>query len=1080
MVDGLLSVECRPLRIDKLQDCNGNDLDLCYTVEDVFSDKASDNLNSIVRVIQGSEIRESSLPPESGLRPHPFAIGARGRKRRLALEDPHEVSHKSHASVRRHGKSNLSEPGSTKRPRMDDFLVLDSMDEGNIAGDTNVRNWDDRNGPAQGDSSAEEEEGGEEKRGKGKGEEEEDDNESFKDALMGEAPAHVGLSPSLGHHTHTPEAEPTLPASSLDERSPSVRVTRSTILPLDLQPGLSDVKEEVTSSPFLRMLPSKPNGLFSTKVSTIPGQNHHPSSSLSWRSPIQSRSDVAHGSSASKHDLYGYSNSITMQARRADSPRKRRSKSKSSVISETPSSEADDESSQAQAARKLQKEQEEQERETLIREAETQKQAEKQKRESEAQASEAEAQAKREQHEACEREARERTERLEKERLGPEQEEAASAKSAMEKLDQEKTVQAELSPHKGSQEKTPSDEPVAMSDLEKTMHEKKLAQRRERNASLKAGREIKAKELREKREQAKLVLKEAEQNVSLALTQQVERERIILENPELPVVAPVEDSQMESTAEKTGPKKQIPPITMTELKNEREVKAKQKELEKKQKQERQREEKRKTQQEKDRKANERKQVLDKEKQTQKDQELIKACEANEQEAQEKGSQGEAPQGSLNENGNIHPPALNSALKRKNLKSSAKKPTRVSFVEENLNSNIPPPSPTPPPTWVMKRTPILPPGYTPKPDANPKSKSSTAPNPTTSILPLATNGAAQTSLKSKISTGRKSKALITTHETEAKAPLAVRKSPRIKATPAEKPELKKPELKKPEPKKPESKKPVQSNLQFECESGSETEADTNSELESVDSTAEATLATPTPGSKAAKTIPRNMEVTDAPSTAQTPKKKPPQSPLVVKPKASKVKAKTAVTRYEESTESSSSDEVEAPPPPSSSLPPTSAQRPKPAPRSDSGSDSESNTEPESGGDEGQTPPVTDTPATRTPTTARLTNSTHQSRTNSSQRYKSLTDMELGPIPDVRDAHQAARTAAMMASGKRRPNGLNSSQAQKRREPEASDDSEKTDDDSSDYSEEEEPKAKKDALAGKRATVPKTSGFRFHLD
>lgn len=1065
MVDGLLSVECRPLRIDKLQDCNGNDLDLCYTVEDVFSDKASDNLNSIIRVIQASEVRESSLPPESGLRPHPFAVGARGRKRRLALENLHEVSRKSHALVRRHGKSNLSEPGSTKRPRMDDFLVLDSMDEGNIAGNTNVRNWDDRNGPAQGDSSAEEEEGEEEKRGGRKGDEEEDDNESFKDALMGEAPAHVGgrLSPSLGHHT--PEAEPTLPASSLDERSPSVRVTRSTILPLDLQPGLSDVKEEVTSSPFLRMLPSKPNGLFNTKVSTIPGQNHRPSSSLSWRSPIQSRSDVAHGSSASKHDLYGYSNSITMQARRADSPRKRHSKSKSSVISETPSSEADDESSQAQAARKLQKEQEEQERETLIREAEAQKQAEKQKRESEAQASEAEAQAKREQHEACEREARERTERLEKERLGLEQEEAASAKSAMEKLDQEKTVQAELSPRRGSQEKAPSGEPVALSDFEKTMHEKKLAQRRERNASLKAGREIKAQELREKREQAKLAPKEAEQNVSLAFTQQVERERIIPENPELPVVAPAEDSQMESTAEKTGPKKKIPPKTMTGLKNEREVKANQKELEKKQKQERQREEKKKTQQEKDRKAHERKQVLDKEKQTQKDQELIKACEANEQEAQEKGSQGEAPQGSLNENGNIHPPALNSALKRKNLKSSsAKKPTRVSFVEENLNSNIPPPSPTPPPTWVMKRTPILPPGYTPKPDANPKSKSPTAPNPTTSILPLATNGAAQTSLKSKTSTGRKSKALITTHETEAKAPPAVRKSPRIKAMPAE----------KPEPKKPEPKKPVQSNLQFECGSGSETEADTNSELESVDSTAEATLATPTPGSKAAKTIPRNMEVTDAPSTAQTPKKKTP----VVKPKASKVKAKTAVTRYEESTESSSSDEVEAPP--SSLLPPTSAQRPKHAPRSDSGSDSEINTEPESGGDEGQSPPVIDTPVTRTPTTARLTNSTHQSRTNSSQRYKSLTDMELGPIPDVRDAHQAARTAAMMASGKRRPNGPNSRQAQKRLETEASEDSERTDDDSSDHSEEEEPKAKKDALAGKRATVPKTSGFRFHLD
>lgn len=56
------------LTIHKLQDADCNDLDLDFRVSDVFSDKTENKANSIVRVIQASKLRESSIPPESGLR----------------------------------------------------------------------------------------------------------------------------------------------------------------------------------------------------------------------------------------------------------------------------------------------------------------------------------------------------------------------------------------------------------------------------------------------------------------------------------------------------------------------------------------------------------------------------------------------------------------------------------------------------------------------------------------------------------------------------------------------------------------------------------------------------------------------------------------------------------------------------------------------------------------------------------------------------------------------------------------------------------------------------------------------------
>ena len=68
-----------PLNIKKLQDVYGNDLDLEYTVRDVFDDKSADQQNSVVRVLQEPTTRDSSIPPQSALRPH--IHGLIGRKR---------------------------------------------------------------------------------------------------------------------------------------------------------------------------------------------------------------------------------------------------------------------------------------------------------------------------------------------------------------------------------------------------------------------------------------------------------------------------------------------------------------------------------------------------------------------------------------------------------------------------------------------------------------------------------------------------------------------------------------------------------------------------------------------------------------------------------------------------------------------------------------------------------------------------------------------------------------------------------------------------------------------------------------
>ncbi|KAI9710428.1 MAG: hypothetical protein M1812_007464 [Candelaria pacifica] len=62
--------ETTPLEIKKLQDAYGNDLDLAYTVCDVFRDRdRGDQMSSVVRVVQQPFDRESSILPQSTLRP---------------------------------------------------------------------------------------------------------------------------------------------------------------------------------------------------------------------------------------------------------------------------------------------------------------------------------------------------------------------------------------------------------------------------------------------------------------------------------------------------------------------------------------------------------------------------------------------------------------------------------------------------------------------------------------------------------------------------------------------------------------------------------------------------------------------------------------------------------------------------------------------------------------------------------------------------------------------------------------------------------------------------------------------------
>ncbi|TGZ83130.1 hypothetical protein EX30DRAFT_362668 [Ascodesmis nigricans] len=73
-----------PLQIYRIQDSECNDLDLSYTVADVFSDKTANKDASVVRVVQAPNHRDASIPPDSGLRSHQWQSLQRPSHPRLA------------------------------------------------------------------------------------------------------------------------------------------------------------------------------------------------------------------------------------------------------------------------------------------------------------------------------------------------------------------------------------------------------------------------------------------------------------------------------------------------------------------------------------------------------------------------------------------------------------------------------------------------------------------------------------------------------------------------------------------------------------------------------------------------------------------------------------------------------------------------------------------------------------------------------------------------------------------------------------------------------------------------------------
>jgi len=123
-----------PLNIKKLQDVYENDLDLEYTVRDVFDDKSADQQNSVVRVLREPTARESSVPPQSALRP--YIHGIMGRKRTHGglggLRDDMMGSVGRRGSEPRSGRSNkrqrIQEISRVEEEEVDPDLPLPSME----------------------------------------------------------------------------------------------------------------------------------------------------------------------------------------------------------------------------------------------------------------------------------------------------------------------------------------------------------------------------------------------------------------------------------------------------------------------------------------------------------------------------------------------------------------------------------------------------------------------------------------------------------------------------------------------------------------------------------------------------------------------------------------------------------------------------------------------------------------------------------------------------------------------------------------------------------------------------------------
>ncbi|RPB12116.1 hypothetical protein P167DRAFT_605794 [Morchella conica CCBAS932] len=1089
-----------PLRIDRLQDSAQNDLDLSYTVEDVFSDKASDTLSSIVRVVQASSVRESSIPPESGLR-----IGQFARRKRLRptgmMEDVREASNErglSHSQPLSHSQSVSLQPSresgrqrSGKRQRLNDFLVGDSMDEReeNLA----VRNW---NNEVVSDPLVD--------LGAGAGFEDhnydgvpgDEDNDSFRSYHSSSpAPGHddksiptpepnqIGPNSNTPIGNHGPQSDPETPEPiqqriSQVSASPELHTVGHTKGFPEGHASSSNIKDQETSRP---LQPSRSSGpLHYTPTATEKlGVRRGALAARAGRQTVAEKlaamvdrhaganNFAAPVSSTVKPSIYSVPASdeeddvLPMPKTQTPNSASKRPR-KASIVSETASEEADDESSQQILEReRLEKERLEKERlekERLEKERLEKERLKKEKAEKE----------------RLEKEKLEK-QKLEKKRVA--QEKLAAQKAERERISQEKAAQEQATQVRAAEEAVTlendkADEgiadlraaeaalsvtvlrksrsgPALGASQEKTVGENPTPKRTTRAAVNKGALE------RETAEEMNLQEEKADREGKKKETAKHKREQEALEKKNKEKAE--EEAKKEPAKEKKEREALEKKKRLNEQKAEAEVKkeaAKEKKereaLEKKKRLEEQKAEreakKKEAAEERVRKAKEKaeKAKLEREKRNR---------QTSEELAQTK--EGEVPsQNSLGESEPAIPPTPSQGMKS-NLKGSAvkKHPTRVSFAT-TADTSIPPASQIP-----IKQTPILPPGY--------ERNNQEAPNWVNTRKTPSSSSGVKTSQVTSDTTNEASKPVTngTTSRPKTKSTESI-KAAKVVAGGATSPNTKLNGKTRASAIKQSMKKLVEPEP--ESETGSETSSETGSETdsESNDSEAEATKATATALLKSAKTISptEDVEMPDAPSSPT------PKQPFAV---AVYNKRSTSDKQVEEA----GSDSEKAPPSGQKAIEETESESDSDSKASASGTDSGSDSESDSGATGKNKPTLAKTLFKGRTYGKRQSLSASQS-INGSQRYKSLTAMEMAPIPDVREVHQSSQSGRNTST----PRANSPTKPQRSKKPAApqDDDSEDSDSsvDSSGSSEEEEvAKPQNNALNGRMASASakRKSGF-----
>ncbi|KAH8145929.1 uncharacterized protein LAJ45_10071 [Morchella importuna] len=1140
-----------PLRIDRLQDSAQNDLDLSYTVEDVFSDKASDTLSSIVRVVQASSVRESSIPPESGLR-----IGQFARRKRLRptgmMEDVREASNErglSHSQPLSHSQSVSLQPSresgrqrSGKRQRLNDFLVGDSMDEReeNLA----VRNW---NNEVVSDPLVD--------LGAGAGFEDhnydgvpgDEDNDSFRSyhssspgpghddkSIPTPEPNQIGPNSNTPIGNHGPQSDPETPEPiqqriSQVSASPELHTVGHTKGFPEGHASSSNIKDQETSRP---LQPSRSSGpLHYTPTATEKlGVRRGALAARAGRQTVAEKLAAmvdrhaganhfaAPVSSTVKPSIYSVPASdeeddvLPMPKTQTPNSASKRPR-KASIVSETASEEADDESSQQILERVMEGEKEEPEKESeserqaIREERESREREAKEKKDKEAREAAAKAA---EQRQKAAKAAKERAEksRIEKERL--EKERLEKERLEKERLEKERLEKERLKKEKAEKERLEK-EKLEKQKLEKkrVAQEKLAAQKaeRERISQEKAAQE-QATQVRAAEEAVTLENDKADEGIAdLRAAEAALSVTVLRKSRSGPALGASQEKTgaleretaeemnlQEEKADREGKKKETAKHKREqealEKKNKEKAEEEAKKEPAKEKKEREALEKKKrlneqkaeaevkkeaAKEKKEREALEKKKRLEEQK-AEREAKKKEAAEERVRKAKEKAEkaklerekrnrqtseelaqtkEGEVPsQNSLGESEPAIPPTPSQGMKS-NLKGSAvkKHPTRVSFAT-TADTSIPPASQIP-----IKQTPILPPGY--------ERNNQEAPNWVNTRKTPSSSSGVKTSQVTSDTTNEASKPVTngTTSRPKTKSTESI-KAAKVVAGGATSPNTKLNGKTRASAIKQSMKKLVEPEP--ESETGSETSSETGSETdsESNDSEAEATKATATALLKSAKTISptEDVEMPDAPSSPT------PKQPFAV---AVYNKRSTSDKQVEEA----GSDSEKAPPSGQKAIEETESESDSDSKASASGTDSGSDSESDSGATGKNKPTLAKTLFKGRTYGKRQSLSASQS-INGSQRYKSLTAMEMAPIPDVREVHQSSQSGRNTST----PRANSPTKPQRSKKPAApqDDDSEDSDSsvDSSGSSEEEEvAKPQNNALNGRMASASakRKSGF-----